>query len=81
MAVRAHLANDHTMFRQGLEAIFATRGDSIEVLRRAAPLRGSHSSIPAVHQKAAVASIADSCRRLSDQVRAKKSGDSHGASE
>jgi DNA-binding NarL/FixJ family response regulator len=32
MAVRAHLANDHTMFRQGLEAIFATRGDGIEVV-------------------------------------------------
>ena len=26
MAVRVHLANDHTMLRQGLEAVFATRG-------------------------------------------------------
>ena len=32
MAVRLHLANDHTMFRQGLEAIFAAHGDGIEVV-------------------------------------------------
>ena len=32
MAVRVHLANDHTMLRQGLEAVFATRGDGIEVV-------------------------------------------------
>jgi DNA-binding NarL/FixJ family response regulator len=34
MTVRVHLADDHTMFREGLEAIFATRGDDIEMVGR-----------------------------------------------
>jgi DNA-binding NarL/FixJ family response regulator len=34
MAIRVHLADDHTMFREGLEAIFASRGDGIEVVGR-----------------------------------------------
>src|SRR5918997_2970325 len=33
MPVRVHLADDHTMFREGLEAIFSSRG-SIEVVGR-----------------------------------------------
>ena len=33
-AIRVHLADDHTMFRQGLEAILASRGTSIEVVGR-----------------------------------------------
>jgi len=32
MAVRVHLADDHTMFREGLEALLSSRGDSIEVV-------------------------------------------------
>ncbi len=32
MAVRVHLADDHTMFREGLYAILASRGDGIEVV-------------------------------------------------
>ena len=34
MAVRVHLADDHTMFREGLEAILASRGTGIEVVGR-----------------------------------------------
>ena len=34
MPVRVHLADDHTMFREGLEAIFSSRGDGIEVVGR-----------------------------------------------
>lgn len=34
MAVRVHLADDHTMFRDGLESILTTRGDDIEVVGR-----------------------------------------------
>jgi DNA-binding NarL/FixJ family response regulator len=34
MAVRVHLADDHTMFREGLEAILASRGGGIEVVGR-----------------------------------------------
>jgi DNA-binding NarL/FixJ family response regulator len=34
MAIRVHLADDHTMFREGLEAIFDSRGDGIEVVGR-----------------------------------------------
>ena len=34
MAIRVHLADDHTMFREGLEAIFSSRGDGIEVVGR-----------------------------------------------
>ena len=34
MAIRVHLADDHTMFREGLEAIFAARGEGIEVVGR-----------------------------------------------
>ena len=33
MAIRVHLAVDHTMFREGLEAIFSSRGD-IEIVGR-----------------------------------------------
>ena len=33
MTVRVHLADDHTMFREGLEAIFSSRG-GIEVVGR-----------------------------------------------
>jgi DNA-binding NarL/FixJ family response regulator len=33
MAIRVHLADDHTMFREGLEAIFSSRG-GIEVVGR-----------------------------------------------
>jgi DNA-binding NarL/FixJ family response regulator len=34
MAKRVHLADDHTMFREGLEAILASRGGGIEVVGR-----------------------------------------------
>jgi DNA-binding NarL/FixJ family response regulator len=34
MTVRVHLADDHTMFREGLEAILASRGSGIEVVGR-----------------------------------------------
>jgi DNA-binding NarL/FixJ family response regulator len=34
MAIRVHLADDHTMFREGLEAIFASRAEGIEVVGR-----------------------------------------------
>ncbi len=34
MAIRVHLADDHTMFREGLESILASRGDGIEVVGR-----------------------------------------------
>ena len=34
MTVRVHLADDHTMFREGLEAIFSSHGDGIEVVGR-----------------------------------------------
>jgi DNA-binding NarL/FixJ family response regulator len=32
MSVRVHLADDHTMFREGLAAILASRGEGIEVV-------------------------------------------------
>jgi DNA-binding NarL/FixJ family response regulator len=32
--IRVHLADDHTMFREGLEAILSSRGDGIEVVGR-----------------------------------------------
>ena len=32
--VRVHLADDHTMFREGLEAILSSRGEDIEVVGR-----------------------------------------------
>ena len=32
MTIRVHLADDHTMFRDGLEAILASSGNSIEVV-------------------------------------------------
>jgi DNA-binding NarL/FixJ family response regulator len=34
MAIRVHLADDHTLFREGLEAILASRGGGIEVVGR-----------------------------------------------
>jgi DNA-binding NarL/FixJ family response regulator len=34
MAVRVHLADDHTMFRDGLESILTSGGDGIEVVGR-----------------------------------------------
>jgi DNA-binding NarL/FixJ family response regulator len=34
MAIRVHLADDHTMFREGLESILASRGGAIEVVGR-----------------------------------------------
>jgi DNA-binding NarL/FixJ family response regulator len=34
MAVRVHLADDHTMFREGLESILTSRGAAIEVVGR-----------------------------------------------
>jgi len=34
MAIRVHLADDHTMFREGLESILASRGGSLEVVGR-----------------------------------------------
>src|SRR5215208_3651420 len=34
MAIRVHLADDHTMFREGLESILSSRGGSIEVVGR-----------------------------------------------
>jgi DNA-binding NarL/FixJ family response regulator len=34
MTVRVHLADDHTMFREGLEAILASGGSGIEVVGR-----------------------------------------------
>ena len=34
MAIRVHLADDHTMFREGLEALLSSRGDGIEVVGR-----------------------------------------------
>ena len=32
MTIRVHLADDHTMFREGLEALLSSRGDGIEVV-------------------------------------------------
>jgi DNA-binding NarL/FixJ family response regulator len=32
MAIRVHLADDHTMFREGLESILASRGGGMEVV-------------------------------------------------
>jgi DNA-binding NarL/FixJ family response regulator len=32
MAIRVHLADDHTMFREGLESILSSRGGGIEVV-------------------------------------------------
>jgi DNA-binding NarL/FixJ family response regulator len=32
--IRVHLADDHTMFREGLESILSSRGDGIEVVGR-----------------------------------------------
>jgi DNA-binding NarL/FixJ family response regulator len=32
MAIRVHLADDHTLFREGLEAILASRGGGIDVV-------------------------------------------------
>jgi DNA-binding NarL/FixJ family response regulator len=34
MAIRVHLADDHILFREGLEAIFASRAEGIEVVGR-----------------------------------------------
>jgi DNA-binding NarL/FixJ family response regulator len=34
MAIRVHLADDHTMFREGLEAILSSRAEGIEVVGR-----------------------------------------------
>jgi DNA-binding NarL/FixJ family response regulator len=34
MAIRVHLADDHILFREGLEAIFASRAGGIEVVGR-----------------------------------------------
>src|SRR5215213_5723079 len=34
MAIRVHLADDHTLFREGLESILASRGGSLEVVGR-----------------------------------------------
>ena len=34
MTVRVHLADDHTMFREGLEVLLASRGDGIESVGR-----------------------------------------------
>ena len=34
MAIRVHLADDHTMFREGLESILASRAEGIEVVGR-----------------------------------------------
>jgi DNA-binding NarL/FixJ family response regulator len=34
MAIRVHLADDHTLFREGLESILASRGGGIEVVGR-----------------------------------------------
>jgi DNA-binding NarL/FixJ family response regulator len=34
MALRVHLADDHTMFRDGLESILTSRGDGIEIVGR-----------------------------------------------
>ena len=31
MAIRVHLADDHTMFREGLESILASRGEGIDI--------------------------------------------------
>jgi DNA-binding NarL/FixJ family response regulator len=32
MAIRVHLADDHTRFREGLESILASRAEGIEVV-------------------------------------------------
>jgi DNA-binding NarL/FixJ family response regulator len=34
MAIRVHLADDHTMFREGLESILSSRAEGIEVVGR-----------------------------------------------
>ena len=34
MTIRVHLADDHTMFREGLEAILSSRGGDIEIVGR-----------------------------------------------
>jgi len=48
MTVRVHLADDHTMFREGLEAILASRRDGIEVVGRSSS--GGEDAIAIVGQ-------------------------------
>jgi DNA-binding NarL/FixJ family response regulator len=48
MTVRVHLADDHTMFRQGLEAILASRG-GIEVVGRSST--GGEDAVAIVGEK------------------------------
>src|SRR5215210_1030787 len=48
MTVRVHLADDHTMFREGLESILASHGDGIEVVGRSST--GGEDAIALVEQ-------------------------------
>src|SRR5215208_5398742 len=48
MAVRVHLADDHTMFREGLESILTSHGDGIEVVGRSST--GGEDAIALVEQ-------------------------------
>jgi DNA-binding NarL/FixJ family response regulator len=48
MAVRVHLADDHTMFREGLESILASHGDGIEVVGRSSS--GGEDAVALVEQ-------------------------------
>src|SRR5918997_6013105 len=48
MAVRVHLADDHTMFREGLEAILASDGSGIEVVGRSS--RGGEETVALVEE-------------------------------
>ncbi len=48
LAVRVHLADDHTMFREGLESLLTSRGDGIEVVGRSST--GGDEAIALVEQ-------------------------------
>jgi DNA-binding NarL/FixJ family response regulator len=47
-AVRVHLADDHTMFREGLEAILASRAQDIEVVGRSSS--GGEESVALIEE-------------------------------
>jgi DNA-binding NarL/FixJ family response regulator len=49
MAVRVHLADDHTMFREGLESILASRAAGIEVVGRSST--GGEDALALIEEK------------------------------
>lgn len=59
MAVRVHLADDHTMFREGLETILASRG-GMEVVGQSSS--GGEDAIAIVGQKIGVRSRSEAVR-------------------